>query len=79
MPVNLFFFQCDCAHEYNDLLFHIMGHKVGRDEEYMQAIMAKYIQTNVDGINVVAGDYLQWKGQTLARSLMSRLPSLTPM
>ena len=42
-----------------------MGQKVGRDEEYMHAIMAKYIQTNADGINAVAGDYLQWKGQTL--------------
>ena len=42
-----------------------MGHKVDRDEEYMWAIMAEYIQTNADGINVVAGDYLQQKGQTL--------------
>ena len=42
-----------------------MGHKVGRDKEYMWAIMAEYIQTNADGIKVVAADYLQWKGQTL--------------
>ena len=27
--------------------------------------MAKYIQTNVDGINIVAGEHLQQKGQTL--------------
>ena len=64
MPMNLVFLQCDCTHEYN-VLFHIMGHKVDRDEEYMWAIMAEYIQTNADGINVVVGDYLQWKGQTL--------------
>ena len=42
-----------------------MGHKVGRNKEYMWAIMAEYIQTNVDGINVVAGEYLKQKGQTL--------------
>ena len=42
-----------------------MGHKAGKDEEYMQAIVAKYIQTNADGINIVAGEYLQQKGQTL--------------
>ena len=42
-----------------------MGHKVGKDEEYMRAIIAEYIQTNADGINIVAGEYLQQKGQTL--------------
>ena len=42
-----------------------MGHKFGKDKEYMQAIMAKYIQTKVDGINIVAGEYLQQKGHIL--------------
>ena len=51
-----------------------MGHKVGRDKEYMWAIMAEYIQTNVDGINVVAGDYLQWKGQTLDDYVELKVP-----
>ena len=42
-----------------------MGHKVCKNEEYMWATVAEYIQTNVDGINIVAGEYLQQKGQTL--------------
>ena len=51
-----------------------MGHKVGKDEEYMWAIMAKYIQTNVDGINIVVGEYLQQKGQTLDDVEFTKVP-----
>ena len=31
----------------------------------MQATMAEYIQTYVNGVNIVAADYLWQKGQTL--------------
>ena len=48
------FFQCDCTQEYNDVLLHIMGHKVGKVKESRR-----------QGINIVAGEYLQQKGQTL--------------
>ena len=53
-----------------------MGHKVGRDEEYVWAIMAEYIQTNADGINVVARDYLHWMTMlSLLKSQTTRVMS----
>ena len=42
-----------------------MGHHCGKNKEYMRVTMAKYFQTNVDGVNIVAADYLWQKGQTL--------------
>ena len=59
------FFQCDCKHEYNDILFHVIGHKVQRDEVYMQLTMADYIENHSDSIKIIAGDFLKHQGQTL--------------
>ena len=60
-----FCFSSVIAHEYKDVLFHIMGHNCGKNEEYMWATMAEYIQTNEDGIKKVSEEYLKCKGQTL--------------
>ena len=43
------FFQCDCTHEYNDTLSHVMG----------------YIENHAEGIKTIAGDFLKHKGKTL--------------
>ena len=42
-----------------------MGHKVQRDEVYMWLTVADYIENHSDGINIIAGDFLKHKGQTL--------------
>ena len=60
------FSQCDCTHEYNDTLFHVVGRKVQKDEAYMWATMADYIENQAEGITTIAGDFLKHKGQTLA-------------
>ena len=42
-----------------------MGHKVQKDEGYMWATMAGYIENHAEGIKTIAGDFLKHKGQTL--------------
>ena len=46
------------------MLFHVMGHKVQKDEAYMQVTMAGYIENHSEGINIIASDFLKCKGQT---------------
>ena len=57
-------FSSVIAHMNTTMYFFISWDTRLTDEEYMWTIMAEYIHTNVIGINVVAGDYLQQKGQT---------------
>ena len=42
-----------------------MGHKVQKDEAYMQSTMADYMEKHSDGIKIIAGDFLKHKGQTM--------------
>ena len=44
------------------MLFHVMGPK---DEAYMQATMAGYIENHAEGMKTITGDFLKRKGQTL--------------
>ena len=50
------------AHEYNNVLFHVMDHKVQKDEAYMQATMEDYTENHSEGIKIIASDFLKCKG-----------------
>ena len=58
-----FIFQCDCSYEYNNSLFHVMGHNVEKDEAYMWATMVEYIEKEAEAVTSVTGDFLKRKGQ----------------
>ena len=56
--LNFFtFFKCDCAVNYNDILFLIFGHKVEHTEDYASALLADYIRKHGANIEVVARDF----------------------
>ena len=66
----IFFWQCECDVEYNDIFFHIVGHYMNYTSEYIRAQLAKYITKYMDTVWVVAGDFLKAKGLTVEDYLL---------
>ena len=66
----IFFWQCECDVEYNDIFFHIVGHHMNYTGEYIRAQLAKYITKYMDTVWVVTGDFLKAKGLTVEDYLL---------
>ena len=66
----IFFWQCKCDVEYNDIFFHIVGHHMNYTGEYIRAQLAKYITKYMDAVRVIAGDFLKAKGLTVEDYLL---------
>ena len=66
----IFFWQCECDFEYNDIFFHIVGHHMNYTSEYIRAQLAKYITKYMDTVWVVAGDFLKAKGLSVEDYLL---------
>ena len=56
------FFQCDCSFEYDDMLFHIIGHKYGQSETVVRSELHEYLSTHHGLADLHAKDYLRRKG-----------------
>ena len=67
----IFFWQCECDVEYNDIFFHIVGHHMNYTGEYIRAQLAKYITKYMDAVRVVPGDFLKAKGLTVEDYLLN--------
>ena len=66
----IFFWQCECDVEYNNIFFHIVGYYMNYTSEYIRAQLAKYITKYMDAVRVVAGDFLKAKGLTVEDYLL---------
>ena len=66
----IFFWQCECDVEYNDIFFHIVGHHMNYTSEYIRAQLAKYITKYMDAVRMVASDFLKAKGLTVEDYLL---------
>ena len=51
--------------DYNNLLFHIVSHKVNKSQAYVQEQLAQYLENHEEAILQVAGEFLDQKGTTL--------------
>ena len=62
LKIFLFFPQCNCSVDYNDLQFHIVGHYVNCSSEYMRSQLIRYMQTYLKGVQIVGEKLLASKG-----------------
>ena len=52
--------------DYNDILFHIIGHQVNKPEDYVRQQLTEYLETHEEAILQVAGEFLSRKGTTIS-------------
>ena len=52
--------------DYNDILFHIIGHQVNKPKDYVQQQLTEYLETHEEAILQVAGEFLSCKGTTIS-------------
>ena len=52
--------------DYNDILFHIIGHQVNKPEHYVRQQLTEYLETHEEAILQVAGEFLSHKGTTIS-------------
>ena len=52
--------------DYNDILFHIIGHQVNKPKDYVQQQLTEYLETHEEAILQVAGEFLSRKGTTIS-------------
>ena len=63
--INLNFFQCHRSVDYNDILFHIVGHHCNKSEHYMQDVLVEYLNNHMEEIAQVGREFLDCKGTNL--------------
>ena len=52
--------------DYNNILFHIIGHQVNKPKDYVQQQLTEYLETHEEAILQVDGEFLSHKGTTIS-------------
>ena len=63
--IYIYFPQCECSFDYNDLQFHIMGHLMKCNALFLHQHLIKYINKYPEAVQYVGKTFLNGKGQKL--------------